>query len=178
MEFLGKRINRGDELTLERGKSRVTVDFYEAFARNNGFEDSFGTPWGFEGTSGWTVVGHTEVTPSLIPTTPGVYRAESPDGVDTLVLEAGTWKYGGYTLGKVTLDLYTSFTPLYASGEHFTVLSSDTTEFYDLVRYWDADESGNWHVTCTCKGFHFRKTCKHATDTAFYLNQHERRENV
>lgn len=182
MEFLGNKVKRGDELTLQRGKSRVTVDFYDSFTQHGavvGFVDSTGQSWPLaNAASMWEIVGHTEITPSVVPTTRGVYRAVSDDGEDVLVFEENTWMYGGYSVGEADLASYTEFIPLYATGEHFTALSSDGSQYYDLVRFWDADENGDWFVTCTCKGYHFRKQCKHSDELAFHLTEQEKRANA
>jgi hypothetical protein len=185
MIFQGIEVTKGDEVVLQRGKSRVTVTYRgsvkQVFSEAEvGFTDSEGQVWYTDSAhkTAWNVVGYIQQEvpapePVKIPTTSGVYRAVSDDGEDILLFDANIWMYGGYSVREDTLAEYTEFIPLYAFGEHFTVQSSDGSKFYDLVRLWDADESGRWEITCTCKGYHFRKECKHSKYIADQIRAHE-----
>lgn len=166
LEFMDTEIKRGDTVVLARDENRVSVT-YDRYQWPNLLVDSYDHAWVLGAASGaWSVVGHVQNEPKVLPTRQGWYVASSDDSNDGYVNpealyldEIGQWSNA---IGPMTEDAvreYDLVEPVYGSDEHFTAISSDGSKVYELVKEYEP--KGGWELTCTCPGYTYRKECKH-----------------
>jgi hypothetical protein len=164
MRFQGIEVTKGDEVVLQRGKSRVTVIYgvpvLEAiWNREVGFQDTHGQTWYIDPSysTAWKVIGYIEQDKpevKALPTQEGFYVGRHEDGDEVFTLSGGTWFYGGHKQSEDDMRQY-DLEPLYPTSNHFTAISTDKKTIYNL----HVDENGT--LKCECKGYTFRKECRH-----------------
>ncbi len=177
MHILGEEAQKGDQITLSRGKNRITVTYgvpiFELInGRDVGFQDDTGQSWytSSDYKVAWSPVGLekagiTEPELAPLPTRVGYYAvldSSVEDDPAYFVVERDSegWREAGSlndVLSEETIRGLDFLTPLYYAEEHFTAISSDGKTIYNLVLAVDGDS-----VSCNCKGFEFRSKCRHA----------------
>lgn len=187
MDILGNKVQRNDQVVLERDGQRVTVEYQmellalglDGASEAIGLSDQYNTNWITAPTylGAWTVVGHIQAEhnkPLELPTREGYYVATydkyneaNPGYVDPRVIyRDGVGQYldlaGDALMDEAELRAAGTLIPLYGPDEHYTAISRNKDRIYNIVRMNPGQDDE--HLACECKGYKFRQSCYHVTD--------------